>query len=58
LNILYTVVSLLYTGEGLRRQGNEWSGACSTAHRSNRPDHWDGAYVRQVSCWTTYIVIQ
>ena len=31
-------------------------GPCSTAHRSNRPDHWD-AYVRQVSGWTTFILI-
>jgi len=32
------------------------SGACSTAHRIGRTI--GAAYVRQVSCWTTFILIQ
>ena len=32
------------------------SGACSTANRSNRPDHWDVLMLD--SYWTTFIVIQ
>jgi len=36
---------------------NVSSGACSTADCSNRPGHWYD-YVRQVSCWTTVILIQ
>ena len=33
------------------------SGACSTAHRSNRPGHSDSLVLRQVSGWTTFIRI-
>jgi len=31
---------------------------CSTAHQSNRPDHWDGLRQTGQLCWTTFILIQ
>ena len=32
------------------------SGTCSTAHRSNRPDNWDGSVCRQAIHYTTLYI--